>query len=182
MTDSKAQGQKVRLRELVLSAFFAAMVTVSILIFRIPTPGQGIIHFGDAMIYLAACFLPKKYAFVAVGVGGAMANILGGIPIWAPATLIIKPLIAIWFTNKGKILTKWHIAALVIAGVVNTGLYYIYGALVIFGFSSAYLVSSLWGGLSQSGGSAIIFVLMAAALDKMQIKKHLGLSTFQGAK
>jgi len=162
------------LRYLTIAALFAAMITVSILVFRVPV-GPGIVHFGDALIYLAACFLPRRYALVAVSIGGVMANVLTGMFIWAPATAIIKPLIAIWFINRGQILTKWHMAALVIGGLVNTVLYSSYASFFIHGNWYAHLPFATSDMLIQSGGSAVIFVMLAVILDRIKLKKHLGL-------
>ena len=166
--------QPSQLRYLTISALFAAMIIISILIFRIPV-GMGIVHVGDAMIYLAACFLPRRYALVAVAIGGVTANLLGGLAVWAPATAIIKPLIAIWFVNRGAILTKWHVCALVIAGVVNAGLYYVYESLFIANNWYAALPGVSSNLLIQSGGSAVIFVLLATAFDRMHLKNRLGM-------
>ncbi|MCL2857581.1 MAG: TIGR04002 family protein [Oscillospiraceae bacterium] len=168
--------QHSQLRYLTIAALFAAMVTVSILIFRIPV-GNGIVHFGDAMIYLAACFLPKKYALVAVSIGGVTANLFAGLTMWAPATAVIKPLIAVWFVNKGPILTKWHVCALVIGGIVNTGLYYVYEALFIAGNWYTPFFTAMWGGAAQSGGSAVIFVMLAVIFDRMSLKNRLGMGS-----
>ena len=163
-----------QLKYLTISAFFAAMIIISILIFRIPV-GVGIVHVGDAMIYLAACFLPKRYALVAVAIGGVTANLLGGFAIWAPATAVIKPLIAVWFTDKGPIFTRWHICALVIAGVVNAGLYYVYQSLFISNNWYAALPGITANLFIQSGGSAVIFIILAMTFDRMNLKKRLGM-------
>ena len=52
------------IRKLVLSAMFAAVIMLMILyLFHIPVGSSGgYVHFGDAFIYLAACFLPMPYA------------------------------------------------------------------------------------------------------------------------
>jgi len=170
--------QRDQLRYLTAAAFFAAMINVAIRFIHIPTGiGQEIVHVGDVLIYLAACFLPKKYALVAVAIGGASANLLMGFPIWAPATAIIKPLIAVWFINKGPILTKWHACALVIAGVINAGLYYVYGSIVVSGNWITHLPGITTNLFIQSGGSAVIFILLAATFDKTNLKKRLGLES-----
>ena len=168
-------------RYMAIAALLAAMVTVSIVVFRIPL-GMGIVHIGDAMIYLAAVLLPKPYALAVAAIGGATANIVMGLPQWAPATFIIKPLLVIWFTSKGKIICPRNTAALFIAWIVNTSLYYVYAGFFIYGSPTApnwvgHLFTSLWGGVAQSGGSAIVFLLMAAAFDRMDLKKRLRLGT-----
>jgi len=156
---------------LAVAALFAALVTLSIVIFRIPV-GPGILHFGDAVIYLAACLLPKPFALAAASIGGGMANIVTGTSIWAPATIVIKPLIAVWFTPKGKCICARNIAALFIAAVVTVVGYYAYDALVVAGNWAAPL-ARVWGNAVQSAGSAVIFLLIAGAFDRMNLKANL---------
>lgn len=59
-----------KMKNLTLSAMFAAVIMLMILyLFHIPVGSSGgYVHFGDAFIYLAACFLPMPYAC------GAAAN------------------------------------------------------------------------------------------------------------
>ena len=40
------------------TALFTALVTVGTTVIQIPVAGKGYTHFGDSMIYLAACILP----------------------------------------------------------------------------------------------------------------------------
>lgn len=49
-----------KMKNLTLSAMFAAVIMLMILyLFHIPVGSSGgYVHFGDAFIYLAACFLP----------------------------------------------------------------------------------------------------------------------------
>lgn len=163
------------IRYLAIAALFAALVTLSIVVFRIPV-GPGILHFGDAVIYLAACLLPKPFALAAASIGGGMANIVTGTAIWAPATIVIKPLIAAWFTSEGKCVCARNVAALFIAGIVTIVGYYVYDALVVTGNWVAPL-ARVWGNVVQSTGSAVIFLLIAGAFDRMNIKASLGLGT-----
>jgi len=165
------------LRNLAMAALFAAMTTLSIVVFRVPV-GQGIIHVGDAVIFLAACLLPKPNALAAAAIGGGMANILTPTTIWLPATVIIKPMIAAAFTSKGKIINTRNICALFWAAFVTVFGYYLWAALVVYGSLSnpswvTPFFPSVWGGLTQAGGSAVIFLLVAAALERMGIKSRL---------
>lgn len=59
----------------------------------------GYIHFGDALIYLAAVFLPRPYALAAAAIGGGVADLLTA-PMWIPATVIIKMMIVLPFSGK----------------------------------------------------------------------------------
>lgn len=88
------------------AGLFAAMITImTAYICHIPYGANGgYIHFGDALIYLGAVFLPRPYALAAAAIGGGMADLLTA-PMWAPATIIIKMLITLPFTSReGRIM------------------------------------------------------------------------------
>ena len=53
-----------KMKNLTLSAMFAAVIMLMILyLFHIPVGSSGgYVHFGDAFIYLAACFLPMPFS------------------------------------------------------------------------------------------------------------------------
>lgn len=128
----------------------------------------GYIHFGDSLIYLAAVLLPTPYALAAAAIGGGLADLLTA-PMWTVATIIIKMLITIPFTNKSKkIVTPRNVIATVIAYFIS-GLSYFLAEYILFGTWSVLLVSMLQS-LIQSGGSAIFFVVFGLALDKTHVK------------
>ena len=108
-TTSKALSNQ-RIRLLTSTAIFAAMITVmTAYICHVPVGANGgYIHFGDSLIYIAATLLPTPYALAAAAIGGGMADLLTS-PMWAPATIIIKMIITIPFTNKTEKIVNVHI-------------------------------------------------------------------------
>ncbi|MBQ9991160.1 MAG: TIGR04002 family protein [Lachnospiraceae bacterium] len=161
-----------KVRYMTMAGIMAALITVmTAYICHIPVGvNGGYVHFGDSMIYLAAALLPTPYALAAAAIGGGLADLLTA-PMWAPATIIIKMLIALLFTNKGKkIITPRNIAACILAYFV-TGIGYFLAEYVIFG-SWSVLLAAMSETLIQSGGSAVFFIVFGAALDKAQIKNR----------
>ena len=66
-------------KKMVIAALFAALACVATMAIRIPTPGTGgYIHPGDAVVILCGIFLNPGAAFLAAGMGSAMADLLGG--------------------------------------------------------------------------------------------------------
>ena len=65
-TQTAVKSKTNKLLLLVLSALFAAMITVmTAFLFHIPIGvNGGYLHFGDALIYLAASMLPTPYACI----------------------------------------------------------------------------------------------------------------------
>ena len=141
-----------------VTGLFAAMIALmTAYIFHIPYGANGgYIHFGDALIYIAAVLLPRPYALAAAAIGGGLADLMTA-PMWAPATILIKMLITLPFTSHStKMLEMRNIIAPL-------------PALFLSGSFAAPL-ASLAGSAIQSGGSAVIFLLTAAALDRIHIK------------
>lgn len=160
---------------LTTTALFAAMICVTTAyIFHIPFGANGgYVHIGDSLIYLAAALLPAPYAMLAGALGGAFADLLTA-PMWMIATFIIKMLITIPVTNKKDTIVNLHnVIGVILAGVISFTGYYI-ADVILFGTWGA-LIPSIFGSLAQSGGSAIIFVLLGTALDKVGFKKQMKL-------
>ncbi|MEM1486167.1 TIGR04002 family protein [Oscillospiraceae bacterium PP1C4] len=161
---------------LTASAMFAAMITLTtVYLFHIPIGSNGgYLHFGDAFIYLAASILPMPYACAAASIGGGLADLASGVPIWIIPTMIIKPLTAVCFTSKGnKLLCFRNLIALLLAGIISIAGYYL--AEVIISGNWLAPLAALWGGVVQSAGSAAVFVVVALALDKLNLKEHFKL-------
>ena len=168
-----------RTLKIVTTGIFAAMIAVmTAYICHIPYGANGgYIHFGDVLIYLAAVFLPRPYALAAAAIGGGLADLLTA-PMWMPATVIIKMLIVLPFSEKsGKLLGARNMAAPVIALVISAAGYYVAEGL-LFGSFAAPLMS-LAGSLIQSGGSAVLFYAAAVLLERshanMRIRMLLGI-------
>lgn len=156
--------------KITMTGLFAAMIAVmTAYICHIPYGvNGGYIHFGDALIYMAAVFLPRPYALAAGALGGGLADLLTA-PMWAPATIIIKMLITLPFTSKeGRILVPRNIAAPFIAAVLSGAGYFLAEGILFGSFVAP--VASLSGSAIQAGGSAVIYFLLAAALDKAHVK------------
>lgn len=161
-----------KLHYMTMTGILAAVIAVmTAYICHIPVGlNGGYIHFGDALIYLAAALLPRPYAFAAAAIGGGIADLLTA-PVWAPATIIIKMLITIPFTNKtAKIVTKRNVIATVIAYLIS-GIGYFLAEYILFGNWSVLLVS-MSQSLIQSGGSAVFFLLFGLSLDKAHFKRR----------
>lgn len=162
--------ESAKIKNLTLSGIMAAMITLATAyICHIPVGiNGGYIHFGDSLIYLAAALLPRPYAMLAAAVGGGMADLLTA-PMWVVATVIIKMLLVLPFTNKNKkVMCLRNVIALVIAGVISVVGYTI-AEYLLFGTWSVLLISLL-PGMIQSVGSAVFFVIFGLALDKVRIK------------
>lgn len=168
--------KEFKTNRLVVTGLFAALICVSILfLFHIPTGINGAyIHLGDTFIYLAASFLPMNYAMIAASIGGGLADGLSGAIIWVIPTIIIKPLLALFFTsNNKKILCMKNIIGIFIAGIVGVFGYFIAESIIYGSFIVA--LASVPLQLIQPIGSGITFIIAGYALDKINIKEKLNI-------
>jgi len=169
----KKEGTSLsKVRYLTTTSLMATMITImTAYICHIPIGmNGGYVHFGDTLIYLTAILLPRPYALAAAAIGGGMADLLTA-PMWAPATIIIKMLIVLPFSNKStKIVTPRNVFATVLAYFIS-GLSYFLAEYILFGSWSVLFVS-MSQSFIQSGGSAILFVILGHVLDKVQIKNR----------
>lgn len=173
MENTKKQKTNVssKTRTLVSAALFAALICLTIAyLLHIPVGNGGYVHIGDAFIYLAAVLLPTPYAAFSAAVGAGMADILTGSANWALATIIIKPILVLFFTNKGeKIINFRNVCAAILAGIIGTVLYMIAEGIMIGSFASAFIMTLV--GLVQPIGSFIVFIAIGLVFDRLKIKE-----------
>lgn len=166
-------------KNIVLAGMLAAMVCVATTFLHIPIVGGGYVHLGDAIIYLAAALLPTPYAIAAASVGAGLADLLVA-PMWAPFTVVIKTVMALTFTaKKEKMLCRRNGWAVLIAGAVGVVGYYVAEVAILWlsgGELAAVAVAALaaipFNALQEVAGG-VAFLLLAAALDRMTLKKRL---------
>ncbi len=82
-------------QKLVQASMLAALCCIATMIIKIPSPLKGYVNLGDCMVLLSGWTLSSQYAFLAAGIGSALADVFSGYIIYAPATFIIKGLMAI---------------------------------------------------------------------------------------
>ncbi len=131
---------KTKTQKIVLASLFAAIICIATLVIKIPTPLKGYINLGDGMVLLAGWLLPLPYAFLASAIGSLLADVFLGYIIYAPATFIIKGLMAIVVQSCYKILSsKSHnvtacIISAFLAELLMVGGYYIFEGF-LYGFA-----------------------------------------------
>lgn len=158
-------------KTLTFMGMFAALIFLMTFALHIPTGfNGGYIHVGDAFIYLAAAMLPRPFAMLAAAVGAGLSDAMTpGAMIWVPATIIIKPLCCLPFTNKSeKLLCGRNILGTVLSGIIT---------IVGYGIAAAFMTGSVSVAIAeapfqlvQSTGSAICFIVISAALQRANLK------------
>lgn len=162
-------------RLMVTTGVFAAMIFVATAFLHVNT-NAGYTHFGDAVMFLAASVLPTPYAMAAAAIGEGLADAVS-MPIWLPATVVIKALTVLLFTPKQEtILCKRNLIAYIPALILCIVGYSLYeAAIMLGGWNTAALVkafASTPAYFVQITGSAALYVVVGTALDKMGFKKN----------
>jgi len=162
------------------TGLMAAIIAVFTAFIKIPTGiNDGYLHFGDSMIYLAACLLGAPGALSAA-IGGALADILAGAAVWALPTAIIKALNAVPFIiaasaykkkkDSQKIVNPYT-APMTIVSAFITVFGYLLAEGLMYSFPTAW--TSVPFSIIQATGSAVIFILFGLALDAVKIQRYI---------
>ncbi len=162
----------IKLQKMAMTGVFSAMIFVLTAFVHVPV-ASGYVHFGDALVYICAMVLGSPWALLAGALGEGLADIVGGFAIYAPATIIIKVLVAlpfIWIARRSeKLLSLRSVLMTLPAGVITVGGYFIADLII----SRAYAFADIIGNIIQAVGSAVLFAVVAAALDKLKLKDRI---------
>ena len=79
----------------------AALTCVATIVIKIPSPLNGYINLGDCIVLLSGWLLSPVYGFFAAGLGSALADLFSGYAAYAPATFLIKGLMALIACGRG---------------------------------------------------------------------------------
>lgn len=159
-------------KRLIFTAVFIALIFITTAyILHIPA-GNGYIHIGDSLIYLAASCLPAPFAMAAAALGAGLSDALTGFPQYILFTIIIKPLNALCFTGKGaKLLTKRNIVAPFASALITIAGYYLADVFLYGNWVSP--LATIPQSLIQAGGSLAVYLILAFALDKLDFKRRI---------
>ena len=86
---------KTNTQKIVTASMLAALCCVATMIIKIPSPLKGYVNLGDCIVLLSGWLLSPLYGFAAAGIGSALADIFSGYLLYAPATFLIKGIMAL---------------------------------------------------------------------------------------
>ena len=84
----------MKTKKIVNSALLATLICIATMIIKIPSPLKGYVNLGDGVVLIAGWILPPFYGFLSAGIGSALADVFLGYAVYAPATFIVKGLMA----------------------------------------------------------------------------------------
>ena len=125
----------MKTKKIISASMLAALCCVATMIIKIPSPLKGYLNLGDCVVLLSGWLLSPGYAFLAAGVGSSLADIFSGYTVYAPATFIIKGVMAViaYICYKG-LKNKLSVATSRIIGGTLAEIMMIFGYFVFEGF------------------------------------------------
>lgn len=166
MAASHVSKVQLSTRQLCMTAVMGAFVFLMTFVPKVPIP-LGYAHLGDAAIFFVVLFVGRREGILAGCFGSALADLVGGFPLWIGPTLIIKILMAETFwrflpSDGEQRIFSFRIAlALVLACLVMAGGYTLAGALLYDSFAAG--LASAPGLLLEGGVNILAFYLAAAS-------------------
>ncbi|MBQ5390661.1 MAG: ECF transporter S component [Clostridia bacterium] len=166
--------KKLDVRKLVIAALLASFACVATMIIQIPNGLGGYFNLGDCIVLLCGLLLGPIYGAFAAGIGSMLADIFSSYLIYAPATFLIKALMAVIVfyvakahKEKGK-LAAW-IGAFFAELWMVLG-YFLFEGIFLYGFGTA-LVAVVPNGLQGLVG-IVCAILLREFIDKKGLWKH----------
>lgn len=155
------------IRKLVFSALLAALACVCTMMIQIPVPATGgYINLGDSIVLLCAWYIGGVYGVAAAGIGTMMADIFSGYAIYAPATFVIKALMALaaWAIFKRIHNHKGQYLGAVAAALIMMLGYLIYEAVFLgYGLGAA---AAIPANLIQGFTGCVCGVVLSHVMEK----------------
>lgn len=161
------------IRKSVIAAVMTALVCIATMIIKIPTPMRGYINLGDPLVLFCGYMLSPMYGFLAAGLGSALADVFSGYMVYAPATFVIKGIMALVAGYLFRIISKrgGKTVSRMIGGlaaeVIMIGGYLAFEGL-LYGFGPS-LVNVPANGIQGLAG-LILGVIFTEAADRSHIK------------
>lgn len=168
-----------RFRFLVTASMLAALACVATLIIQIPTPTNGYLHLGDAVVLLCGWLLGPLWGALAAGIGSMLADVFSGFALYAPATFVIKAAVAAlaWVLQRvlHTCLRKFPIISLLIsalcAEVVMVIGYFAFEATVVgYGWAAA---AGIPANAVQAAFGVIVGSILMHILDRTHLRERV---------
>ena len=162
-------------KRIVTASMLAALVCVATMIIKIPSPLKGYINLGDCVVLLSGWLLSPLYGFLAAGIGSALADVFSGYITYAPATFVIKGLMAIIAYFGFRLLHKrlGSFSSRIISGTLSE-IIMILGYFIFEGFLYGFVPSlvNIPANAVQGVAGLIIGTILIKVFEKNKIILH----------
>ena len=163
---------RTKTQKIVMASLLAALCCVATMIIKIPSPLKGYLNLGDCVVLLSGWILSPLYGFFAAGLGSALADVFSGYVTYAPATFLIKGIMALtaylgfrFLNNKIGNLPSRIISAVVAETIMVLGYFVFEGFL--YGFAPS--VVNIPANVMQGLAGIIIGTVLVKIFEKNKI-------------
>ncbi len=163
---------KTKTQKIFMASLLAALCCVATMIIKIPSPLRGYLNLGDCVVLLSGWLLSPIYGFLAAGLGSALADVFSGYVTYAPATFIIKGLMALVAYFGFKILQNkiGNLPSRIISGIVAE-IVMVLGYFVFEGFLYGFIPSivNIPANAMQGLAGIILGIIIIKVFEKNRI-------------
>ena len=163
-----------RTKKIVMAALMAALACVATMIIKIPSPLKGYLNLGDCIVLVSGWMLSPTYGFLAAGLGSALADVFSGYVTYAPATFVIKGVMALVAFYGFKLLHNKldDLPSRIVSGIVAE-IVMILGYFVFEGFLYGFIPSAV--NIPANGVQGIAGLIIGVILMKVFEKSKISL-------
>ncbi len=154
-------------KKIVIASLLAALTCVATMLIKIPSPLKGYINLGDCVVLLSGWLLSPLYGFLSAGIGSALADIFAGYVAYAPATFVIKGVMALIAFYLFKYF-KSRVASGAIAEVFMVLGYFVFEGF-LYGFAPS--VVNILPNAVQGVAGLILGIILLKVFEKNNILK-----------
>ena len=167
---------KTKTQKIIIASLLAALCCVATMIIKIPSPFKGYLKLGDCVVLLSGWILSPVYGFLAAGVGSALADVFSGYITYAPATFVIKGIMALIAYGVFKFLknkTRKN-SARIISGVLAE-IIMVLGYFIFEGFLYGFIPSIV--NIPVNAVQGIVGIVIGTILIKIFEKNKIMINT-----
>ena len=155
-----------RTKKLVIRGLLIAIVAVATILIKIPTV-IGYANAGDGFILIASMLVGPLAGLVG-GIGSALADLILGYTVYAPATFVIKGLIGLagGYLIRGRRLSLRNLLVFIVCELWMVAGYFLFET-ILYGVHSA--LGSVLPNLGQAAVGVLIAAIAAPALKHLKL-------------
>ena len=163
-----------KIKKIVVAALVTALICVATMFIKIPSAFKGYLNLGDGVILVSGWILSPAYAFAASALGSALADVFSGYVIYAPATFVIKGLMALVAFYGFRLFNKklHNLTARIICGIIAE-IIMVFGYFVFEGFMYGFVPSLV--NIPANGVQGIAGLIIGVVLIKIFEKTKITL-------
>ena len=164
----------MKTKKLVMAALMAALACIVTMIIKVPSPLKGYVNLGDCIVLAAGWMFSPTYGFMAAAIGSAMADVFSGYVLYAPATFVIKGVMALIACYGYKLSSKklGDVASRIISGILAE-IFMVLGYYVFEGFLYGFIPSlvNIPANAVQGVAGLIVGVMLIKILKGTKISR-----------